>query len=73
MIVTKQLELRGFIVGGLAHWRQSFYDEMPKLVVEGKIKYQEDRSYGLDKIGEAFLEVQTGGNKGKKVVIVAED
>jgi NADPH-dependent curcumin reductase CurA len=73
MIVTKQIELRGFYHHALRHWHQSFLEEIPKLVAEGTIKYQEDRSYGLEKTGDALIEVLTGGNKGKKVVIVADD
>lgn len=57
----------------MPEWGSSFYEEVPKLVNDGKLKYQEDRSYGLDTIGEAFLQVQTGRNRGKKVVIVAEE
>jgi NADPH-dependent curcumin reductase CurA len=65
--------MNGFIVGRLMEkWGAQFYEEMPKLVREGAIKYQEDRSIGLDKVGDAFLKVQTGKNTGKVVVIVAE-
>jgi len=73
-IVGKQISMNGFLCNTLMErWGEPFFEEMPRLVREGKIKYQEDRSYGLDKVGDAFIEVQTGKNHGKKVVIVAED
>ncbi|KAI0035812.1 alcohol dehydrogenase [Vararia minispora EC-137] len=73
-IIGKQISVNGFLVFDLVpKWGKQFYEEMPRLVKEGKIKFQEDRSYGLDQIGEAFVAVQKGTNNGKKVVVVAED
>ncbi|VDB88826.1 unnamed protein product [Peniophora sp. CBMAI 1063] len=73
-IVAKEISLHGFLWASLRpRYVKQFFDEVPKLVREGKIKYQEDRSYGLDKVGEALLQVHTGVNHGKKVVVVAED
>ena len=54
-------------------YRESFYRDMPALVAAGKIKYTEDRSTGLESVGEAILSVQKGTNTGKKVIIVADD
>ena len=73
-IVAKEISLRGFLWAHLVPlYSKKFFDEIPKLVREGKMKYQEDRSYGLEKVGEALLEVHTGANRGKKVVVVAEE
>lgn len=42
LIVSKSISLNGFIVFRLAHkYEKRFYDEVPKLVTEGKIKYRE--------------------------------
>ena len=72
-IVAKEISLHGFLWAHLVPlYSKQFFDEIPKLVREGKMKYQEDRSYGLEKVGEALLEVHTGANRGKKVVVVAE-
>lgn len=66
--------MHGFLWASLLpRYNKQFFEEMPKLVREGKIKYQEDRSYGLEKVGEALLQVYSGANHGKKVVIVADD
>ncbi|OCH96221.1 NAD-P-binding protein [Obba rivulosa] len=73
-VVAKQLKIYGFIVFTLhAKYEEQFYKEMPRRVAAGEIKYQEDFTHGLDKVGEAILDVQTGKNKGKKVIIVAND
>lgn len=74
MIIAKSISVNGFLCWQLASkWGESFYREVPTLVKEGKLKYQEDRSYGIESVGEAFLQISTGANKGKKVIIVAED
>ncbi|EMD34313.1 hypothetical protein CERSUDRAFT_117192 [Gelatoporia subvermispora B] len=73
-IVSKQLRIYGFLVFSMhGKYREQFYAEMPRRVASGEIKYQEDIVRGLDKVGEAILDVQTGRNKGKKVIIVADD
>jgi NADPH-dependent curcumin reductase CurA len=45
---------------------------IPSMVANGQIKYKEEISYGLEKVGDALLAVQSGANKGKSVVVVAE-
>ena len=64
----------GFLVFTLLKkYEDAFYKEFPPLVAQGKIKYKEDKSLGLDKAGEAILEVQKGHNSGKKIIAVAEE
>lgn len=73
-IFMKSLSLHGFTVSVLHDkYIERFYAEVPQMVKEGKIKYHEDISVGLESVGEAILEVQKGRNKGKKVVAVAEE
>jgi NADPH-dependent curcumin reductase CurA len=63
----------GFIVSSLSSkYEAGFYEEMPAQVARGEIKYQEDRTIGLERAGEAILSVLTGKNTGKSVVVVAE-
>lgn len=45
---------------------------MPAKVARGEIKYQEDKTIGLERAGEAILSVLTGKNTGKSVIVVAE-
>lgn len=73
-IFSKSLSLHGFTVSVLHDkYVERFYAEVPQLVAAGKIKYQEDVSKGLESVGDAILDVQKGRNKGKKVVVVAEE
>lgn len=54
-------------------YRADFEKVFPTLVKEGKIKYNEDVTRGLESVGEAILKQQQGKNVGKSVVIVAEE
>ena len=72
LIVRKSLSLHGFtLLDFLEKYREQFYAEFPKMVKDGRIKYTEDVSEGLQNAGEAILDVQMGRNKGKKIVMVA--
>ncbi|TFY56026.1 hypothetical protein EVJ58_g7888 [Rhodofomes roseus] len=73
-IFAKSLTLHGFTVAVLHDkYVDRFYAEVPRMVAEGKIRFKEDVSRGLESAGEAILEVQKGRNKGKKVILVAEE
>ncbi|KAF9806657.1 hypothetical protein IEO21_08612 [Rhodonia placenta] len=50
-----------------------FYRDVPAAVARGEIKYLEDRKLGLEHAGEAIVDVQTGRNKGKSVIVVAQE
>ncbi|KAF9464077.1 alcohol dehydrogenase [Collybia nuda] len=73
-IFAKSLTLSGFLVGRLIpKYRTEFYDTVPGLVASGEIRYSEDVTKGLNKLGEALLSVQKGSNRGKAVVWVADE
>ncbi|PCH38850.1 NAD(P)-binding protein [Wolfiporia cocos MD-104 SS10] len=73
-IVGKQLRISGFIVTSLHQAHLShFYETFPKLVKEGKIKYKEDVTKGLEHAGHVIVDVLTGRNKGKSVILVGEE
>jgi hypothetical protein len=73
-IFVKSLTLQGFIVTRLeAEFDKEFYEVMPKLVAEGKVKWREEVWDGLDKVGHAILAIQQGKNKAKMVVKVASE
>lgn len=73
-IIGREIKIYGFIVGSLAHkYREEFYREVPKLIANRTIKYTEDVTKGLEYAGHALEAVQRGTNKGKSVVVVAED
>ena len=73
-IISKRLHIHGFIVGFLRHkYEEEFYATVPARVASGELKYKEYRVQGLECAGQAILDVQTGVNFGKCVVIVAEE
>jgi len=74
MIVRKELSIHGFIVlNWLPQYEAKFYEEFSPLVKSGEIKSEADVVYGLDKVGEALLEVANGTNRAKKIVVVANE
>ena len=62
--------LIGFIVTQFMPRATEFYEDMGKLVMEGKIKSTETVHDGLDSAVDAFLGLFTGGNTGKMLVKV---
>lgn len=73
-VVWREIKLYGFIIySTFPKYEKEFYDEVPKLVKNGTIKFTEDRFIGLEQAGHAMEAVQRGTNKAKAVIIVAED
>ncbi|KAI0260779.1 alcohol dehydrogenase [Gloeopeniophorella convolvens] len=74
LIISKEISIFGFWVGRWGDkYGAEFAREMPKLIKSGEVKYMEDISYGLDKIGQSITDVLVGANYGKKIVQVHED
>ncbi|KAJ3489541.1 hypothetical protein NLI96_g2070 [Meripilus lineatus] len=75
-IVSRQIKLTGFLSFNpylVGKYEEPFYEEIPKRLASGEIKYTEDLTHGLENAGKAILDVQTGKNVGKSVVIVSQD
>ncbi|KAI0088197.1 hypothetical protein BDY19DRAFT_949522 [Irpex rosettiformis] len=73
-IVGRQITMTGFIIGFIAEkYLSDFYTEVPKLIKNGTIKYKEDVTNGLEYAGHVMEAVQRGTNKGKAVVVVADE
>ncbi|KXN88464.1 Zinc-type alcohol dehydrogenase-like protein PB24D3.08c [Leucoagaricus sp. SymC.cos] len=73
-VVGKDITLRGFIVGrSLPKYLKEFYDTVPAKIAKGEIKYTEEVTHGLDKVGDVILAVQKGTNKAKAVIHVADE
>ncbi|KAJ6538132.1 hypothetical protein B0H19DRAFT_1181763 [Mycena capillaripes] len=70
---SKSLTISGVAIFRLTQYEEEFYATVPRQLASGELKYTEDVAYGLDKIGDVILAVQTGANKGKAVVVVAEE
>jgi len=72
-VIGKDITIRGFIVFRLiGKYLNEFYATVPEKLAKGEIKYREDVSHGLDKVGDVILAVQKGTNKAKAVIHVAD-
>jgi NADPH-dependent curcumin reductase CurA len=74
-IYINSLSIFGIMVYELGpKYIEQFYSEIPRKLKSGEIKYLEDKEMGgLERMGEAIVDVQKGLNFGKKVVIVSEE
>ncbi|KAJ8474584.1 hypothetical protein ONZ45_g15904 [Pleurotus djamor] len=66
-IIGKRITINGFLVPDLMtpEGAADFYNTVPAMIRDGKLKFLEDAKHGLDKAGEAILDVQSGKNHGK--------
>ena len=72
-ILTKRLTFRGFIVSDFAAKHGDFLRDMSQWVREGKVKYKEFVTEGLDSAPEAFMGLLKGANFGKQLVRIGSD
>jgi NADPH-dependent curcumin reductase CurA len=72
-VLTKRLRIQGFIVWDFAAQEQEFLREAAAWLKEGKIRYREDVTEGLENAPKAFLAMLKGGNFGKTLVKVGVD
>src|SRR5271169_2180798 len=72
-VLTKRLTIRGFIVSDFAARQADFLRDMSQWVREGKVKYKEFVTEGLDSAPGAFMGLLKGANFGKQLVRVAPD
>jgi len=74
-VLTRRLRVQGFIIGDLIATEggtHAFHEEVDELVKEGKIKFKEHYTKGIENAGQALLDVLKGSNFGKAVIIVAD-
>ena len=73
-IIGQELHIHGFIVTDLqSKYQREFYSSFVGRVGRGEIKYKEHLLVGLERAGEGILDVQSGRNFGKCVIVVGED
>src|SRR6201995_5743480 len=72
-VLTKRLTFRGFIVSDFADRRADFLRDMSGWVREGRVKYKEFVTDGLDSAPDAFMGMLKGANFGKQLVRVGPD
>ncbi len=71
-VLSKRLNLRGFIVSDFAAQADDFRRDVAAWLRDGKIKYKEDVLQGLENAPAAFIGLLKGRNFGKLVVKVAD-
>jgi NADPH-dependent curcumin reductase len=72
-VLTKRLTIRGFIVSDFAARHADFLRDMSQWVREGKVRYREFVTEGLDSAPGAFMGLLKGANFGKQLVRVGPD
>ena len=72
-VLTKRLNIRGFIVSDFAARHGDFLRDMSQWVREGKVKHKEFVTEGLDSAPGAFMGLLKGANFGKQLVRVGPD
>jgi NADPH-dependent curcumin reductase CurA len=72
-VLTKRLTIRGFIISDYAARHAEFLRDMSQSVREGKVKYKEFVTEGLDSAPAAFMGLLKGANFGKQLVRVGPD
>src|SRR3954467_4760904 len=71
-VLTKRLNIRGFIVTDFAAKFPDFIRDVPLWIKDGRIKYREDVAEGLENAPAAFMGLLKGKNFGKQLVRVSE-
>jgi NADPH-dependent curcumin reductase CurA len=72
-VLTKRLTIRGFIVTDFAARHGDFVRDMSSWVREGRVKYKEFVTEGLENAPAAFMGLLKGANFGKQLVRVGPD
>jgi NADPH-dependent curcumin reductase CurA len=74
LIIGKSISIHGFLVFKLIEkYREEFYATIPAKLASGELKYTEEITKGLDKVGDVLLAVQKGTNTAKAVILVADE
>lgn len=72
-VLTKRLTIRGFIVSDFAARHGDFLRDMASWLREGRVKYKEFVTDGLENAPAAFIGLLKGANFGKQLVRVGPD
>jgi NADPH:quinone reductase-like Zn-dependent oxidoreductase len=72
-ILVKRLTFRGFIVLDFAYQYADFVRDMSGWLREGRVKYREDITDGLENAPQELIGLLKGTNFGKKIIRVSAD
>ncbi|KZO91021.1 NAD(P)-binding protein [Calocera viscosa TUFC12733] len=68
-MVYNEVKMQGLHVSTLeSQYVDEFYATVPKMIEEGKLKYTEDVTIGLENAGEVLVKVLKGQNVGKAIL-----
>ena len=73
LILTKRLKIQGMIVWDYAALEPDFRRDMAGWIRQGRLKYREDVTEGLENAPAALIRLLEGGNFGKALVLVSPD
>ena len=71
-MVGNKVKMQGFIVSDHMDLQPEFFAEMSKWMANGKIKYREDITRGVENAPAAFIGMLKGKNFGKQVIQIAD-
>lgn len=72
-VLVHRLLIKGFLQFDYAHREADFRRDMSAWIREGRVKYQEDITDGLEHAVDAFRGLMQGRNRGKQLIRVSED
>ncbi|KAK2640027.1 hypothetical protein Ddye_027822 [Dipteronia dyeriana] len=72
-ILYKRIHMEGFVVFDYMSQYYKFLDVAVPSIREGKIDYVEDIVEGLENAGATLVQLSSGTNVGKVVIVVARD
>ncbi|KAJ7585022.1 alcohol dehydrogenase [Mycena floridula] len=72
-LISRNIQMTGFLTRNLIQkHEEEFLRTVPKMVANGELKYREDITLGLADADSALLNLLTGRNTGKSIVMVNE-
>lgn len=72
-LIVKRAKVEGLLVTDFAHEYAKGLDDLQALVVEGKLKYRETITAGIENAPQAFIDMFGGANIGKQLVRVSTE
>ena len=71
--IIKRAVMKGLVVTDFEDRRAEFVDFVAPLIVDGRIRYREDRAVGIATTGAHFARLMRGDNLGKSIVVLGDE
>lgn len=74
-VLEKTLTIHGLLVMRLEDQdlKHAFYEQIPRDIADGRLRFVEHKYEGIESVGQALYEQQTGQNRGKSVVNFSDE